>query len=85
MGYFRVKAEQERVVSAGPVPWSLVRATQFHELVAGAPTAAARWRVLPVPRAALQTVAAGEVARVVAHVAEGAQRLGRVEVASGRT
>jgi uncharacterized protein YbjT (DUF2867 family) len=34
-GYFRVKAEQERVVSAGPVPWSLVRATQFHELVAG--------------------------------------------------
>jgi uncharacterized protein YbjT (DUF2867 family) len=81
MGYFRVKAEQERVVSAGPVPWSLVRATQFHELVAGALTAAARWRVLPVPRAALQTVAAGEVARVVAHVAEGAPRRGRVEVA----
>lgn len=26
MGYFQVKAEQERVVEQGPVPWSLVRA-----------------------------------------------------------
>jgi uncharacterized protein YbjT (DUF2867 family) len=52
MGYFRAKLEQERVVERGPVPWSLVRATQFHELVAATLAPAARWRVLPVPRAA---------------------------------
>jgi len=81
MGYFTVKAEQERVIEHGPVPWSLVRATQFHELVAATFESAGRWRVLPVPRAALQTMASAEVARVVADVAEGRPRLGRVEVA----
>jgi uncharacterized protein YbjT (DUF2867 family) len=81
VGYFRVKLEQERVVERGPVPWSLVRATQFHELVAATLAPAARWRVLPVPRAALQPVASAEVARAVADVAAGAPRLGRFEVA----
>ena len=64
LGYFQVKARQERVIEQGPVPWSLVRATQFHELVAATFASADRWRVLPVPRAALQTVASAEVARV---------------------
>jgi uncharacterized protein YbjT (DUF2867 family) len=81
MGYFTVKAQQEQVIEHGPVPWSLVRATQFHELLAATFESAGRWRVLPVPRAALQTVASAEVARVVADVAEGRPRLGRVEVA----
>jgi uncharacterized protein YbjT (DUF2867 family) len=81
LGYFRAKLEQERVVERGPVPWSLVRATQFHELVAATLAPAARWRVLPVPRAALQPVACAEVARAVADVAAGAARLGRLEVA----
>ena len=44
------------------MPWSLVRATQFHELIAATLAPAARWRVLPVPRAALQPVACAEVA-----------------------
>jgi uncharacterized protein YbjT (DUF2867 family) len=70
MGYYRVKAEQEQVIEHGPVPWSLVRATQFHELVAMALTAAAKWHILPIPAARLQTVAAAEVARVLADVAE---------------
>jgi uncharacterized protein YbjT (DUF2867 family) len=81
VGYFRAKLEQERAVERGPVPWSLVRATQFHELVAAMLAPAARWRVLPVPRAALQPVACAEVARAVADVAEGPPRLGRLEVA----
>ena len=81
MSYFRVKAEQERVTEEGPVPWSMVRATQFHELALGTLTAAARWGILPVPHVRLQTVACAEVARVVADVAEGPPRKERVEVA----
>ena len=81
LGYFRAKREQELVVERGPVPWTLVRATQFHELVAATLESAARWRMLPVPRAPLQPVACAEVARAVADLAEGAPRLGRVEVA----
>jgi uncharacterized protein YbjT (DUF2867 family) len=80
LGYFRVKAEQERVVEAGPVPWTVVRITQFHELLGGTLAAAGRWRVLPVPRARLQTIAVAEAGRAVADVAEGPARLRRVEV-----
>ena len=80
IGYYRVKTEQEQAVADGPVPFSIVRATQFHELAAAALAAAGRYRVLPVPRIRLQTVAAAEVAGVVADVTE-SETHGRVEVA----
>jgi len=79
-GYYRVKTEQEQAVERGPVPFSIVRATQFHELASAALAAAGKYRVLPVPRMCLQTVAAAEVASVVADVSEGEPR-GRVQVA----
>ena len=50
MGYYRAKSDQERVVGPGTVPWSIVRSTQFHELVSTILAAAGRWRVLPMPR-----------------------------------
>jgi uncharacterized protein YbjT (DUF2867 family) len=81
MGYYRVKAEQENLVEQGPVPWTIVRATQFHELVAKAFATAARWRVLPAPRALLQPIACAEVARYVAGVAGQPPRRDRLEVA----
>jgi uncharacterized protein YbjT (DUF2867 family) len=81
VGYYRVKTEQEDVVTGGPVPWTVVRATQFHEFVAGMLGAAARYRVVPVPRGVLQTVAVAEAARAIADVAAAAPRRGRVEVA----
>ena len=72
MSYFRAKADQERVVGQGGVPWSIVRSTQFHELVGTVLAAAGRWRVLPMPRGVLQPVACAEAARAVADVAAGA-------------
>jgi uncharacterized protein YbjT (DUF2867 family) len=81
MGYYRVKVEQEHVIEQGPVPWSIVRATQFHELAAAALGAAGRWHVLPVPHMQLQTVAAAQVAQVVADVAQGEPGRRRIQVA----
>ena len=72
MGYYRAKSDQERVVGQGAVPWSIVRSTQFHELVGTMLTAAGRWRVLPMPRGVLQPVASADAARAIADVAEGA-------------
>lgn len=80
LGYFRVKAEQETTVGDGLVPWTIVRATQFHEYVAAMLEAAARYRVIPVPRAVLQPVASAEVARAVADVAVGGARRDRVSI-----
>lgn len=70
IGYYRVKVDQERAVERGPVPWTIVRATQFHELVASMLDRAARYRVLPTPSMPLQPVAALEVARALADAAE---------------
>jgi uncharacterized protein YbjT (DUF2867 family) len=81
MGYYRVKVEQERVVEQGQVPYSIVRATQFHELAAAALAAAGKWHILPIPAMQLQTIAAVEVGRVVADVAEGKPGRGRIQVA----
>jgi uncharacterized protein YbjT (DUF2867 family) len=84
MGYYRVKTEQERVVRHGPLPWSIVAATQFHELAAMALAAAGKWRVLPIPAMRIQPIAAAEVARVVADVAEGEPLQRRIQVAGPR-
>jgi uncharacterized protein YbjT (DUF2867 family) len=81
MGYYRVKVDQEREVERGRVPWTIVRATQFHELVGSLLAAAARYRVVPVPAALVQPVAAAEVARVLADAAERQPAGGRIEVA----
>jgi uncharacterized protein YbjT (DUF2867 family) len=80
-GYFRVKAEQERVVAEGAVPWTVVRATQFHEYLAAMLGAGAKYGILPAPRVLVQPVASAEVARAVADVVAGGPRRGRIEVA----
>jgi uncharacterized protein YbjT (DUF2867 family) len=81
MGYFQVKAAQEVAVMEGPVPWTVVRATQFHEYLAAMLGAGARYGLLPVPPGLVQPVASAEVARLVAEVAVGAPRRRRVEIA----
>jgi uncharacterized protein YbjT (DUF2867 family) len=68
-------------VARGPLPWTIVRATQFHELVAGFFGAAARYGVVPAPRGVLQPIAAADAAHAVADAALGEPRRGRVEVA----
>jgi uncharacterized protein YbjT (DUF2867 family) len=85
MGYYKVKTAQEKVVERSAVPWSVVRATQFHELVATALTAAGRYHLVPVPSMKLQTIAAAEVARAVADVTEAAPLRGRIQVAGPQT
>jgi uncharacterized protein YbjT (DUF2867 family) len=81
VGYYKIKVGQERVVEQGSVPWSILQATQFHELAASALAAAGRFRILPVPGMRLQTIAAAEVAAAVADVTEGAPARGRIRAA----
>ncbi|MEV8097448.1 NAD(P)H-binding protein [Kitasatospora sp. NPDC085879] len=85
VGYYRVKTDQERAVTEGPVPWTVVRITQFHELLAEMFGLLGRWRLLTVPRARLQTIAAEDAARAVADAAEQPARLGRIEAAGPET
>lgn len=54
--YYKVKVEQERTIAAGDLPWSLLRATQFHDLLAWAFGRAGRFGLIPTGRARLQPV-----------------------------
>ena len=47
--YFRKKLAAEEEVRGGPVPWSIIRATQFYPLLDAVLSAAARLRVFPGP------------------------------------
>jgi uncharacterized protein YbjT (DUF2867 family) len=64
LGYYAVKRAQERVVEASPVPWTLVRATQFHDLI---PRLAAGWLgIVLAPRGLrLQPIDVRDVAAVL--------------------
>jgi uncharacterized protein YbjT (DUF2867 family) len=48
--YYRAKLEAEALVEASGLPWTILRATQFHELVYRFLQAAARLPILLVPR-----------------------------------
>jgi uncharacterized protein YbjT (DUF2867 family) len=67
--YYRAKVAQEEILRAAPLPVTIVRSTQFHELLDWVFSAAAKWRLSPRVPARLQPVAAAEAARAVAEVA----------------
>lgn len=66
--YYEAKVAQEEALAGGTVPWTLLRATQFHTLPAGVFAAAARMRVLPKVRIPLQPIDTGVVARRLAEL-----------------
>jgi uncharacterized protein YbjT (DUF2867 family) len=70
-GYYAGKGRQEELVQAGSVPWSVLRATQFHEF-AHQVLSRSRGPVALVPRMRVQPVAAAEVGEHLAALATGA-------------
>ncbi|MFS0699953.1 SDR family oxidoreductase [Cellulomonas sp. 179-A 4D5 NHS] len=69
-GYYLGKRRQEELVAAGPVPWTVLRSTQFHEL-AGQLVDRGFGPVVLVPRMASRPVAAREVAEHLVTLAHG--------------
>jgi uncharacterized protein YbjT (DUF2867 family) len=70
--YYLRKLECERIIERSGVPHTILRATQFHELVDWAFTNLSRWPVAPLPTSAkAQPVAADEVAARCADVLQG--------------
>lgn len=79
--YYRAKVLQEDILKAGPVPYSIVRATQFFEFIDAVLTWTADENTVRLPRTAIQPIASADVARAVADVAVGAPLLGTRNVA----
>jgi uncharacterized protein YbjT (DUF2867 family) len=68
--YYRIKLDTERVVEGSPVPHTILRATQFYELVLMAMRLLDRLPVMVVPSGFLgQPIDAGEVAGCLVQLA----------------
>ncbi|MEV8545013.1 NAD(P)H-binding protein [Streptomyces sp. NPDC051572] len=70
LGYYQGKLRQEDVVRAGSVPWSVLRATQFHEFAEQTLERVPR-PLAVVPRMRTQPIAAREVAQHLVKLAAG--------------
>ena len=80
-GYLRAKVAQERLIAASAIPYSIVRATQFFEFLAGIADAAAEGDTIRVAPVAFQPIAADDVADAVVRTALGAPLNGTTEIA----
>jgi uncharacterized protein YbjT (DUF2867 family) len=71
-GYFGAKFRAERIVADSGLPWTTLRATQFHDLTLTAVRQIARLPVIPVPSGfRFQPIDAGEVAARLVELALG--------------
>ncbi|UKA55503.1 NAD(P)H-binding protein [Arthrobacter sp. FW305-BF8] len=72
LDYYRAKVLQEDILAAGPIPYSIVRATQFMEFVDAVLSWTADGDTVRLPATPIQPIAAKDVADAVAEVAAGA-------------
>ncbi|WP_180687213.1 SDR family oxidoreductase [Streptomyces gossypiisoli] len=72
LDYYRAKALQEKILAAGPIPYSIVRATQFMEFIDAVMSWTADDNTVRLPATPIQPIAAKDVADEVARVAAGA-------------
>ena len=84
-GYMRAKVAQERLIEAGGVPYTIVRATQFFEFLGRIADLGGEGDTLRLPTAPMQPLAADDVAAVLTEVALAAPANGMVEVAGPET
>ncbi|MFE3986273.1 SDR family oxidoreductase [Nocardia tengchongensis] len=80
-GYLRAKVAQEELVTASALPYSIVRATQFFEFAGQIADSATADGAVRLSGAAVQPMAAEDVAAAVSGTAAGAPVNGLVEVA----
>ena len=80
-GYFRAKMAQENLIKASPIPYTIVRATQFFEFVSSIAQLATEGQTVRLPPALMQPIAADDVAAVLADVALAEPVNGTVEIA----
>jgi uncharacterized protein YbjT (DUF2867 family) len=80
-GYMRAKVAQEDLVKAGPIPYTIVRATQFFEFIGRIADSGADGDTIRLSPALIQPESADDVASTLADVAVGAPLNDTVELA----
>ena len=79
-GYNRAKVAQEELIKESPIPYSIVRATQFFEFVNGIADGATNGNTVRLPPVLIQPMAANDVASALGRVSVGPPVNGTVEI-----
>ena len=79
--HYEAKREQERLVSEGPIPWTIVPATQFHDFAATVASWSEQDGVATIPPLLVQPIAPADVAEVLAELALGEAKGRHVDIA----
>jgi uncharacterized protein YbjT (DUF2867 family) len=80
-GYFRAKMAQENIIKSSPIPYTIVRATQFFEFGKVIAHGGAAGETVRLPAALMQPIASDDVAELLAGIVVGAPVNGVVEIA----
>jgi uncharacterized protein YbjT (DUF2867 family) len=80
-GYFRGKMAQEKLVQASPIPYTILRSTQFFEFLRGIANSATVEQTVHLSPALFQPIAADDAVSALADVVMGPPVIGIVEVA----
>ncbi|HEX7163584.1 MAG TPA: NAD(P)H-binding protein, partial [Trebonia sp.] len=83
--HYAGKREQERLVASGPVPWSIVRVTQFHDFAAMVAGWAEKDGTAAIAPLLVQPIAQDDVAAILADVAVGAPLGSKLDIAGPET
>lgn len=79
--YFRAKLVQENLAMASGLPITVIRATQFYELLHGIISTGQDKGIIMLPRTFIRPICAAEVAELVAQAALGSSGRGVLEIA----
>jgi uncharacterized protein YbjT (DUF2867 family) len=80
-GYFRAKIAQETLIKGSPIPYSIVRATQFFEFLKSLADISSDGGKVRLPAVLFQPMAADDVAIALGRIAVGPPVNGTVEIA----
>jgi uncharacterized protein YbjT (DUF2867 family) len=79
--YYRAKVLQEDLLKAGPIPYSIVRSTQFFEFMTAVLSWTSDGTTVRLPHTLVQPIASADIARAVAEVSAGTPLRGTRDVA----
>jgi uncharacterized protein YbjT (DUF2867 family) len=79
-GYFRAKVAQENLIKASPIPYTILRSTQFFEFIGGIIESGLQGDTIHLSPALIQPIAASDVSALLAELAVSAPRNGTIEV-----
>jgi len=79
-GFFRAKLAQENLIKNSPVPYTIVRATQFFEFVEKIADLSTAGNTVRLPPVLIQPMAADDIARLLCEIAIGSPVNGTIEI-----